>query len=148
MKQTLAILLFVLLAACKKEEDTGTDQRQQIIEYLNENGHTAIETESGLFYQVEEEGNGRSPKQNSRVHVNYKGWLLDKTVFDESPDNGTIFELANLIPAWREGIPKIGEGGKILLFSPSHLAYGSRATASIPANSVLIFEIRLRAVID
>ncbi|MEY3433469.1 MAG: hypothetical protein RL131_1405, partial [Bacteroidota bacterium] len=43
------------------------------------------------------------------------------------------------------GLPLINAGGKIKLYLPPSLGYGSRAVGSIPANSVLIFEITLVA---
>jgi len=44
-------------------------------------------------------------------------------------------------------VPYIKKGGKIKLLIPSALGYGSNAAGSIPANSVLIFDIELLDVI-
>ena len=131
------------------EEQAETD-KQVILDYLTSNNLTATETESGLFYIILDEGrgNGNRPNENSKVHVNYKGYLTNGNVFDSTDAQGAIFRLGNLIAAWREGIPKIKEGGQVMLLSPSKLAYGSTARPGIPKNSVLIFEITLRAVIE
>jgi FKBP-type peptidyl-prolyl cis-trans isomerase len=85
------------------------------------------------------------PDLNSVVKVYYTGKLVDGTVFDErqSPEQPLPFPLVNLIDGWQEGIPYIGKGGKEKLLVPSHLGYGSRTQGSIPANSVLIFDIEL-----
>jgi len=65
-------------------------------------------------------------------------------VFDQTPSDTTVtFPLANLIPAWQIGIPLIGRGGEITLYSPSNLGYGNQSVGSIPARSVLVFEIDL-----
>jgi len=53
------------------------------------------------------------------------------------------FSLAGVIKGWQEGIPKIGKNGKIKLMIPSALGYGASEFGSIPANSVLIFDIEL-----
>ncbi|HAD33478.1 MAG TPA: FKBP-type peptidylprolyl isomerase, partial [Chitinophagaceae bacterium] len=57
--------------------------------------------------------------------------------------NGVSFGLDGLIVGWQEGIPLIGAGGKIKLYLPPSLAYGSNANGNIPANSSLIFDIDL-----
>ena len=55
----------------------------------------------------------------------------------------TTFPLSNVIQGWQEGIPLFSEGGSGVLLIPSALGYGGQAVGSIPANSVLIFEVSL-----
>ena len=45
------------------------------------------------------------------------------------------------------GIPMIKPGGKIKLYCPPSLAYGNQANGTIPANSILIFEVELVGVL-
>lgn len=144
------VLVISMLACSKDDEQQAETDKQIILDYLTDNNLTATETESGLFYFILDEGrgNGNRSNENSQVHVNYKGYLTNGSVFDSSKAQGAIFKLGNLIPAWREGIPKLKEGGEIVLLSPSKLAYGSAARPGIPENSVLIFEIELRAIIE
>ena len=99
-----------------------------------------------LYYIVEEEGNGTYPNLSAIVEVNYKGTLLDGTVFDE----GTVsnYPLYVYINGWQEGIRLFSEGGRGTLFVPSKLGYGTTSSTTIPANSVLIFEIELVNVKD
>jgi len=78
------------------------------------------------------------------VVVNYVGKLTNGTIFDSG--NNVSFSLGGLITGWQEGIPLIAPGGSITLYLPPSLAYGSRATGSIPANSNLIFKIDLKSV--
>ena len=53
-------------------------------------------------------------------------------------------ELANLVPAWKEGIPLMKVGAKYKFFVPSHLAYGVRGSGPvIGPNETLIFEVEL-----
>jgi FKBP-type peptidyl-prolyl cis-trans isomerase len=47
---------------------------------------------------------------------------------------------------WQYGLPLIKPGGKILLYLPPSLGYGSSPVGTIPANSVLIFEVQLVSV--
>lgn len=139
----ISFLLLTTLASCKKDStpDYLAIDIEKITTYLEEKGLEAQRLESGLFYIIEIPGSEQKPVSSSTVTVSYKGSLLNGDVFDE----GSFFTapLNNLIEGWIQGIPLVGAGGKIKLFIPSPLAYGSNATGSIPANSPLIFEVRL-----
>jgi FKBP-type peptidyl-prolyl cis-trans isomerase FkpA len=68
-------------------------------------------------------------------------------VFDQTQPGATYSNyLNNLIVGWVNGIPYVKPGGKIRLYIPPSLGYGSAANGPIPANSILIFEIDLVAV--
>lgn len=107
------------------------------------------QTASGLQYKILDPGNGKSPKATDTVLVNYRGTLLDGKEFDSSyKRNEPIeFPLNRVIPGWTEGVQLIKEGGKIQLFIPPNLAYGSRgAPPVIGPDETLIFEIELLKV--
>jgi len=147
IKKTLlfitSILLFLSCAKKNQEEQAKIDD-EIISTYLSKNNITAIKSESGLYYSFDEEGDQkRKPTSNSQVKVAYKGYLSNNEVFDESNSDGIVFGLNQVIEGWTEGITYFGEGGSGKLFIPSSLGYGNKATGSIPANSVLIFEIHL-----
>ena len=143
MKKILALLaIAVTFASCKKEDQSKTDQ--EIIEkYISDHKLDAHQTASGLYYVIQDSGTGRQPASNNYVKVAYKGYFTDGEVFDKSTDEGIKFQLTDVIPGWREGIPLFKEGGKGILLIPSELAYGSQSRSGIPANSVLIFDIHL-----
>ncbi len=111
----------------------------------NKENEGVIETESGLQYIVVEEGNGVFPTADDTIEVHYKGTLIDGSQFDSSYDRGEpiSLRLGDFIPGWVEGMQKISEGGKIKLFIPSELAYGTQSAGSIKGGSVLIFEVEL-----
>jgi len=139
----LALLLGFTLAACNKDTDDRADE-EKILDFIEENNLTADRHESGLYYNIEEAGSNDKPTVNDSVTVRYKGSLLNGNVFDQTPGETTVtFPLSNLIPAWQVGIPLIGRGGEITLYSPSNLGYGNRSVGTIPGGSVLIFEIDL-----
>jgi len=140
---TLATLL-LFLTGCEKEEDDHMEvDKETIQQYLIDNDLEATEHSSGIFYNITKEGVGENPTSTSTITINYKGKLLDGTVFDESVDGPRTFALNTLIKGWQHGIPLIKSGGKITLYIPSALGYGSRNSADIPAYSVLIFDIEL-----
>lgn len=109
---------------------------------INASNDGVMETESGLQYIIHNEGEGDKPTDSSTVTVNYIGYLLDGTVFDEGED--ISFMLENIILGWQEGIGLIGKGGEITLFIPSILAYGPFGIeGAIEPNTLLVFKIKL-----
>ena len=108
-------------------------------------------TESGLLYQIVEEGDAevRATKITDKVKVHYKGLNMEGKQFDSSYDRGETaeFPLNHVIPAWTEGMKLVGKGGKITLWIPSDLAYGERgAGQDIGPNQALFFEVELLEV--
>ena len=122
-----------------------------ILQYAIDNLLDVQSTESGLYYVMEKEGDGKGhPDMNSKITAHYHGTLLDGTIFDSSVDRGEpfSFQLNRVIKGWQEAIPMLSKGGKGKFLIPSELAYGSRAAGKIPANSVLVFDIELIDFID
>jgi len=146
MRKFLLLLMIVIeFCACKKKEtvDQKAVDEQIITQYIADNKLNALSTGSGLYYVIISQGTGLQPIASSNVTVNYKGYLPNGTVFDQSSSSGASFNLSAVIKGWQEGIPLYKKGGKGILLIPSALGYGDRATGDIPANSVLIFDITL-----
>lgn len=112
----------------------------------NKNNEGVQVTESGLQYVIKDPGSEVKPSAEDKVVAQYKGTLIDGTVFDESDEKGVEFPLNRVIPAWTEGLQLIGEGGEIDLYVPANLGYGERGTGKIKPNSVLIFNVKLKEV--
>ena len=108
---------------------------------LKENVDT---TASGLQYTIISAGEEYKIQPQDTVWVNYKGTLLDGTVFDEN--DSTQFVANRVIKGWTEGLGLLGEGGKATLYIPSDLAYGSRGNRNIEPNSTLIFDVEVLRV--
>ena len=121
------------------------------IEFLEENSlRPEINiTESGLQYEILEEGSGEKPGPDDVVLVHYEGTLIDGTVFDSSyQSEPEEVPLNMVIQGWTEGIQLINTGGKIRLFIPSDLAYGEYGAGSaVPPYSTLIFTVELLDII-
>tara|TARA_A200000113_G_C8715343_1_gene306493 strand:- start:143 stop:595 length:453 start_codon:yes stop_codon:yes gene_type:complete len=135
------IALFLISNSCKKETDYNQIDEDLIVQYISDNNLDAVATGSGLYYVIENTGNGDFPNISSTVTVAYKGTLIDGTIFDQSGPSGATFPLLNVLQGWQEGIPYFSEGGSGILLIPSSLGYGSQSVGNIPPNSVLIFEV-------
>lgn len=119
-----------------------------------------------LYVLKQNEGSTVSPTNIDSIYCTYTGMLLDSTVFDSKSNfswniGAGPATLDNLIPGWQYGFANFKGGnvvinadesfdfvdyGKGILFIPSGLAYGNNKSASIAANSPLIFEISLKDV--
>ena len=104
-------------------------------------------TASGLLYKVTEPGDMTvKPTIEDVVKVHYQGTTRTGKEFDSSyKRNAPIdFPLNGVIKGWGEGLQLIGKGGKITLWIPAELAYGSRgAGTDIGPNEALRFDVEL-----
>lgn len=105
-------------------------------------------TDSGLQYEVIKQGDGPKPTAADTVTVHYTGTLTDGTVFDSSKQRGqpATFPLANVIKGWTEGVVLMPVGSEYRLTIPAELAYGDQEVGTIPAGSVLVFDVELISV--
>lgn len=147
MNRVLIIGLSIFFLFSCKKDDVDTLNREEIEKFIGDNNLSASSTASGLYYVIDEEGNGVRPNSTSNVNVKYKGYFTNGNVFDQNTA-GITFNLQSVISGWTEGIPLFKEGGKGMLLIPSKLGYGDRTVGSIPPNSVLIFDIELVNVIQ
>ena len=148
MKSYLYLFLSVfLLSSCSSNDEPNFTQEteEDIIQYLAENNLTATRTESGLYYIIENEGTGVKPTENSIVDIEFKGYFLDGTTFNEF--ESTTLNLPQIITGLKEGIQYFSEGGNGTLIIPSELAFGDSGSinGTIPGGAVLIFDIKLTA---
>jgi FKBP-type peptidyl-prolyl cis-trans isomerase FkpA len=99
-------------------------------------------------------GTGATLGANQKASVAYAGWLTNGTLFDQSKAGSdgklqpfTFTEGAGqVIPGWEQGLSGMQVGGTRLIIVPPKLGYGATGQGSIPANSVLVFEVQLLAV--
>lgn len=136
-----------------RQMQRSQEQARQGQEFLAENkGKEGVQTtESGLQYQVIEQGQGDSPAPTDTVRVHYRGTLVDGTQFDSSYDRGepAEFKVNQVIPGWTEALQMMKPGAKYKLTIPSDLAYGeSGRPPVIPPNSVLIFDVELLGIVN
>jgi len=108
-------------------------------------------TETGLRYQILQDGSGTKAEKGNTVSVHYKGQLADGTVFDSSYKRNQPIDFAlgvgQVIAGWDEGIQLLKVGDKARFVVPGDLAYGSAGAGGvIPPNATLIFDVELMEV--
>ncbi len=97
----------------------------------------------------------KNPQKGQTVFVHYTGWLNENgqkgKEFDSSRKRSEQFSFvlgaSQVIPGWDKMVANMKVGDKVLVFIPSHQAYGSRGAGSlIPKHAHLIFEIELISI--
>lgn len=116
-----------------------------------------------VYMKILEPGTGITPLFTDSVSVYYCGKLINGTVFDQNYTGDlnpevhvpTHFAMQasqtsggdGLIVGWITALQHMKEGQRVELYIPADLAYGSTDRSSIPANSMLIFDLKLEKVI-
>ncbi len=114
---------------------------------------------SGVVVIVQEEGAGTRPTSNTVVYTDYTGSLIeDGSVFDTSVEsvareNDLYVEGRNYAPfsfvlgggtvitGWEYGFRRLRPGSKAVLIIPSPRGYRATESSTIPANSILRFDV-------
>lgn len=148
-----AYMLEAQKKAMEAERKAGMENKQKGDEWIAANGEKegVITTESGLQYQIVQEGDGPKPGATDRVKVEYRGTLIDGTEFDSSYKRGepAEFGVSQVIPGWVEGLQLMNKGATYRFFIKSDLAYGASKGpgGKLPPHSALIFDVVLLDVI-
>lgn len=166
LRVAIFLLSVIVLLGCEETDDnfagvTRTVEQQlafdiQRIEgYLNENNLTGFtQTPEGVFYRIDEPGNGIFPQPGQTVFVDYLGTTIERTVFDQSIEGVPLeFEIGigQVIDGWDIGIQLFQEESSGKLIVPSTLGYGNQSQTvgnflPIDPNSILIFDITVVAL--
>jgi len=130
------------------EEDYKVFMYQEVLKKFP----NAKQSESGLVYVIEKEGEGVAITKSAPVSLHYRGtFRRDGGQFDSSYDRGQPmdfqYQVQRMIPGFEEGIGMLKNGGKAKLFIPYYQAYGSNGRpGAIPPYSDLVFDIEIMNV--
>lgn len=148
---TVAGLL--LLAGCNKGAAGGQDAEanaKAAAFFMESNARAeGVQTlPSGVQYRVLQSGpsGGASPDRNDLVMVDYEGALTNGSVFDSSFAKGVPFatHVDEVVPGWTEILQRMKVGDEWMVYLPPEQGYGAQGQPpEIPANSVLVFRIKL-----
>ncbi|KEY71096.1 hypothetical protein S7711_00918 [Stachybotrys chartarum IBT 7711] len=142
--------------AAEEKKDAKSDKKVQFAKNLeqgptgsgkaNSKASVGVKVVQGVTIDDRTIGSGRTVKSGDSVGVRYIGKLQNGNVFD-SNKKGKPFSFkagkGQVIKGWDIGVIGMAVGGERRLTIPAHLAYGSKALPGIPANSTLIFDVKL-----
>jgi len=138
------------LASIKERETEALkEQKEKIQKLIKEQWPKAVQSKSGLYYQVEQKGEGEPPKAGTVISAHYTGRLLiGNRKFDSSYDRGEPIAFpvgtGRVIQGWDEALSQMTKGEKRTLIIPPELAYGERGAGGvIPPNAWLVFDVEL-----
>ena len=104
----------------------------------------------GVYYRDIEEGTGARASPGREVFMAYIAYLANGTEVDRTArgDGPLVFKVGEgtVIRGWDLGVRGMRTGGTRQLVVPSRYAYGSKAVGKVPANSVMVFVVRLDRV--
>ncbi len=131
---------------------TGTGLPGELPQVLpiDPDGASGVLPPALLQRQITRLGSGPLTSAGERLLVDYSGTLTNGTPFDSSLNPGRRpFDLTlgagRVITGWDLGLQGLPMGSQVRLVIPPSLAYGDRATGTIPAASTLVFDVDLRA---
>lgn len=109
----------------------------------------ATKTASGLAYKWLARGNtekrSEKPKPWDRVTIHFTGWTSDGAMFESSRqrEQPGIFDLAEVMPGWREGLPLLAVGDQARFWIPEPLAHQGKVGKP---KGTLVFDIELLSI--
>ena len=108
------------------------------------------ELESGVLYEVLQEGKGKVPQATDNVKCHYKAMLPDGTVYQNTMDLGTpvIFPANGTLKGIEECLLLMPTGSKWRIYMPAEMAYGRRPPTDTPVkpNQAVVYELELLKV--
>ena len=152
-------------AAINTEFERGDDIKAVFLSKMEEYKLKADELPSGLKYYFIKKGDGPKPAIDSDIRIHYSAFFTNGALLDtnrkEIAQEYGIYNAAHdqqkgyepfsakysmnerLVQGFKEGIQQMKIGDQVVLFVPSHLAYGEQGNRGVAPNTDLIFELEL-----
>jgi FKBP-type peptidyl-prolyl cis-trans isomerase len=152
MKHSLLSLLLGMFLLPMAEAGTimGLDSLP-LPEFIKQNYPGALSPEEGLHYQIEEQGTGDLPKAGDYLMVEFKGMLLNGTVFDQTEEEPFVFQVGyrQVIRGWDKGLQLIPVGSRVtLLLAPGMAYYKVGAGKLVPPDTPVMFDLKILKILN
>jgi FK506-binding nuclear protein len=137
------------------KKEAKTDKKVQFAKNLEQGptpsgdkptGTLGVKEIRGVKIDDKKLGKGVAAKSGNVVAMRYIGKLEDGKVFDSNKKGKPFtFKLGKgeVIKGWDIGVAGMAVGGERRISIPPALAYGKKALPGIPANSKLVFDVKL-----
>ncbi|MFP4046310.1 MAG: FKBP-type peptidyl-prolyl cis-trans isomerase [Bacteroidales bacterium] len=124
--------------------------KERIESFVSRRGWDMSTTKSGLWYHIDEKGEGRKIQYGDFVKMDYEIRLLDGTLLYSSESDGhKIIQVGKdkEVKGLHEGLELLSEGDIARFIIPPNLAYGLVGDGErIPAKAILYYKIEILKV--
>ena len=166
MKIRIIFIILVSLSLVKCHDKSGSEQisrrpgknemadlnrylvqkdRERIKNYIERKNLKMAESPTGLWYQILQEGRGRTFTDNDKVVMEYEVSLLDGTRCYSSKDLGpkeVVVGKSTMEPGLNEGLRLLKPGSEAIFIIPPFLAFGLVGDRKmIPSRSVIVYNV-------
>ncbi len=168
MKKIKFLLIAIVLFAAYSCFDDPVEQEQidytpareaalltEYIDTLEERGYDVDTAGVGIYYVIEEAGEGAYVQMGDSIGLEYTGFIPDNGyVFDTSAKHYTNglwkfrYTPGGLIPGFEAALSLMNEGTEGLFIIPSDLAYGIAGSGAIPPYTTIAFTLKLVAIYE
>jgi FKBP-type peptidyl-prolyl cis-trans isomerase len=131
-------------------EDLGEYEKVLLRQYIREAKMDIPPIEDGIYYIVQQTGNGPAVAAGDTVMIHYEGHFLNGKYFDSTRRRNDPLQFVyghqlQVIGGLEKAIGKMHEGDKALVIIPSELAFGADGSVEgiVPPFTPVVFEIEL-----
>jgi len=137
----------LLAGVAERGKAAKENAKKAVVEEIARKWPNARKAESGVFFEITNEGSGSDLKPGQTLTMKYRGYLLNGTVFDDSDMHKPLeFQVGRgqLIPGFDSQALQMKVGEKRTIVIPPELAYGAAGVPGvIPADSYIAFDLEL-----
>lgn len=121
--------------------------RDRIQNYIERKGLKMTESSFGLWYYIENEGEGNLLDNFDNILIDYDCSLLDGSFCYSSDKTGPkniVLGKTNIEAGLDMGLRMLKPGGKAVFIIPPFLAYGLKGDGNrIPSRSILVYKVKV-----
>ena len=166
IRSVIVVLVIVALLSCREKHlnnasvsRPGSDEmadinkylvqkdRERIRNYIERKNLKMFESQSGLWYQIVKEGEGKTFSENDKVVFDYECSLLDGTKCYSSKNLGPkeiVLGKSNTEPGLTEGLRLLKPGAEAIFIMPPFLAYGFVGDRKmIPSRAIIVYNVNI-----
>lgn len=136
-------------------KDREMNEQIDLISYLSSNKIDHRNFYDGMYYTEIRRGRGERAQTGDLIAINYRGYFLDGTLFDDTYASGEpfIFYLGDpeqVIPGFDTGLRRMRAKSKGKFIIPSQVGFGEKgsSTGIVQPFTSLIYEVELISLND